>query len=232
MVDGFGIGRELNTCSNRCCPEEFMKLDVRHLNDSGAILVISIILAFFLSTIGLSLILWRQAEMKNATAMIMESQALSIAEAGVRESIYHVTKIDPQWIGDSPTDHPIMVGGQVVGVYRVSIVDLGDNNRRIDVTGFVPDANSPQSSKSIQLQGTVKGPSSDEINKIFLYGIFNGGGNGNPFDFDGAYNSLPLVTNTLPNPVNRQVRGAIHSNTGFAFRDGNKLVVDGTVYTT
>lgn len=201
-------------------------------NNSGAVLIITIILALFVATLGITLVSWRYFEGKDSTFIMRENEALAIAESGVRDSIYYLTAIDPDWIGDTPTDHPIEVDDASVGVYRVTIVDLGGSDREIQVTSYVPDAENPHITKTLHVRGTLTGPSSDEINSIFLYGIYDGGGNGLPFVFDGDYDSLPFENNTLPGATNKQVRGNIHSNVGFAFRNGGTTVVDGTVYTS
>ncbi|OGQ33524.1 MAG: hypothetical protein A3F16_01310 [Deltaproteobacteria bacterium RIFCSPHIGHO2_12_FULL_43_9] len=206
--------------------------DIFYRNNKGAVLIITVIVALFVATLGLTLITWRYFEGKDVTFIMRESQVLALAETGVRDTIYHLTAIDPEWLGDTPVDHPLKVDSEVVGVYRVNIVDLGDNDRQIQVTAYIPDATNPHITKTLHVQGTLTGPSSDEVNSIFLYGIYDGGGSGVPFVFDGDYTSFPIQTNTLPGATNKQVRGSVHSNTGFAFRNGSATVVDGTVYTS
>lgn len=201
-------------------------------NNVGAVLLITVIVAFFVATLGLTLVTWRYFEGKDATFVMRESQALAVAEAGVRDTIYHLTAIDPEWLGDTPVDHPIKIDDELVGVYRVNIVDVGGNDRQIQVTGYIPDATNPHIIKTLHVQGTLTGPSSDEVNSIFLYGIYDGGGGGVPFVFDGDYEDLPVQPNTLPGALNKQVRGSVHSNQGFAFRNGSHTVVDGTVNTS
>lgn len=201
-------------------------------NNRGAVLIITIIVALFVATLGITLVSWRYFEGKDATFVMRENEALAVAESGVRDTIYHLTVIDSAWLGDSPVDHPIMIDDESIGVYRVTIIDVGGNDRQIQVTSYVPDQSNPQITKTLHVQGTLTGASSDEVNSIFLYGIYDGGGSGFPFVFDGNYTSFPYQLNTLPDPINKQVRGSVHSNVGFAFRNGSTPVVDGTVYTS
>ncbi|MFC2074981.1 hypothetical protein ACFLRA_01765 [Bdellovibrionota bacterium] len=202
------------------------------LNNEGAILLLTVILVFFVTVVGVTFISWRYTEGVDTTNIMLETKTLTIAESGLWESVYYLNNIDPSWLGDSPTNHPIKIGSDTIGEYRVTVIDLGDNDREIQITAYVPSASNAVSTKTIHVSGTLTGQSSEGIHELFLYGLWNGGGNGLPFTFDGNYTSEPIQDNTFPSPANNMIDGDLYSNVGLAFKNGSAQVVKDTARTS